>query len=82
MLTSGRRRVDFLLEDSRSLRSNLGRPDQQRLDEFLQSLSEVESRLVRAQDWLGKAMPQVECGAIKLDVSPRADGLHPHDALI
>ena len=38
-------RVDFLLEDSRSLRNNLGRPDQRRLDEFLESLSEVETRL-------------------------------------
>jgi len=70
-LSSGRRRVDFLLEDSRSLRTNLGRPDQQRLDEFLQSLSEVETRLTRAHDWLGRALPQVERGAINLDVSPR-----------
>ena len=69
-LASGRRRVDFLLEDSRSLRNNLGRPDQQRLDEFLQSLSEVETRLARAQDWLGKALPQVDREAINLDVSP------------
>lgn len=70
-LASGRRRVDFLLEDSRSLRNNLGRPDQQRLDEFLQSLSEVETRLVRSEEWLGRAMPQVNRGAINLDVSPR-----------
>jgi hypothetical protein len=70
-LASGRRRVDFLLEDSRSLRNNLGRPDQQRLDEFLQSLSEVESRLQRSQEWLGRALPQVDRGAINLDVSPR-----------
>jgi hypothetical protein len=70
-LASGRRRVDFLLEDSRSLRNNLGRPDQQRLDEFLQSLSEVESRLARSQEWLGKAMPQVDRSKINLDVSPR-----------
>jgi Protein of unknown function (DUF1552). len=62
--------VDFLLEDSRSLRNNLGRPDQRRLDEFLESLSEVESRLSRAQDWLGKALPQVDREAINLDVSP------------
>ena len=54
-LASGRRRVDFLLEDARSLRNNLGRPDQQRLDEFLQSLSEIETRLARAQGWLGGA---------------------------
>ncbi len=71
VLASGRRRVDFLLEDSRSLRNNLGRPDQQRLDEFLQSLSEVESRLARSQEWLGRALPQVDRGAVNLDVSPR-----------
>jgi hypothetical protein len=70
-LASGRRRVDFLLEDSRSLRNNLGRPDQRRLDEFLQSLSEVESRLVRSQEWLGKALPQVDRSKINLDVSPK-----------
>jgi Protein of unknown function (DUF1552) len=70
-LASGRRRVDFLLEDSRSLRNGLGRPDQQRLDEFLQSLSEVESRLQRSQEWLGRALPQVDRGAVNLDVSPR-----------
>src|SRR6185437_15101905 len=69
-LASERRRVDFLLEDSRSLRKNLGRSDQQRLDEFLQSLSEVESRLMRAQDWLGRALPKVDRGTINLDVSP------------
>jgi hypothetical protein len=70
-LASGRRRVDFLLEDSRSLRSNLGRPDQQRLDEFLQSLSEVETRLARSQEWLGKALPQVDRSKVNLDVSPK-----------
>src|SRR5262245_40169090 len=37
-LASGKRRVDFLLEDARDLRTKLGSPDQQRLDEFLQSL--------------------------------------------
>src|SRR5579871_688135 len=70
-LASGRRRVDFLLEDSRSLRNNLGKPDQQRLDEFLQSLSEVESRLARSQEWLGKALPQIDRDRVNLDVSPR-----------
>src|SRR5262249_25521992 len=69
-IAPGRRRVDFLLEDSRSLRNNLGRTDQQRLDEFLESLNEVEFRLSRAQEWLGKALPQVQRDAINLDVSP------------
>ena len=70
-LASGRRRVDFLQEDARTLRNNLGHPDQQRLDEFLQSLSEVESRLVRAQEWLGRALPEIDRSRVNLDVSPR-----------
>ncbi len=69
-LASGRRRVDFLLEDSRSLRNKLGRADQRRLDEFLESLSEVELRLFRAQEWLGVALPQIDRESINLDVSP------------
>lgn len=69
-LASGRRRVDFLLDDARSLRNRLGHNDQQRLDEFLQSLTEVESRMVRSEDWLDKAMPEVDRSAINLDVSP------------
>jgi len=71
VLSSGRRRVDFLLDDSRALRTRLGRPDQQRLDEFLQSLSEVENRMVRSQEWLDRALPMVDRTAINLDVSPR-----------
>jgi hypothetical protein len=70
-LASGRRRVDFLLEDARSLRNRLGSSDQQRLDEFLQSLDEVEGRLARAQDWLGRALPSVDRTKINLDVSPQ-----------
>jgi Protein of unknown function (DUF1552) len=70
-LASGRRRVDFLLDDARSLRNRLGRPDQQRLDEFLCSLSEVESRLTRAQDWLGKALPEVDRSRINLEASQK-----------
>src|SRR5262249_8012736 len=75
-LASGRRRVDFLLEDSRSLRNNLGRPDQQRLDEFLQSLSEVETRIARSQEWLGRALPNIDRSRGNLDVSPRGPTDH------
>jgi hypothetical protein len=70
-LASGRRRVDFLLDDARSLRNNLGRPDQQRLDEFLGSLDEVESRLTRAEDWLGKPLPKVDRSRINLEATQK-----------
>ena len=68
-----RRRVDFLLDDARSLRNNLGRPDQQRLDEFLQSLSEVETRLVRSQEWLGRGRCRRSIAAPSTSMSRRAD---------
>ena len=70
-LNSRRRRVDFLLDDARSLRLRLGNADQQRLDEVLHALREVERRLIRAEDWLDKALPEVDRSKINLDVSPK-----------
>jgi hypothetical protein len=40
--------LDFVNEDARKLRFRLGAPDQRKLDEYLSSLREVETRIVRA----------------------------------
>jgi Protein of unknown function (DUF1552) len=40
--------LDFVNEDARKLRFKLGAPDQRKLDEYLSSLREVETRIVRA----------------------------------
>jgi hypothetical protein len=69
-LIRGRRQVDLLLEDASSLRRRLGQPDQRRLDEFLQSLTEVESRLERAEAWIDKPLPKVDAERLNLEVSP------------
>jgi hypothetical protein len=39
--------LDFVLEDATSLRSQLGRRDQQKLDEYLTSVREIELRLTK-----------------------------------
>ena len=39
---------DFVTEDARKLRFKLGAPDQRKLDEYLSSLREVETRITRA----------------------------------
>jgi hypothetical protein len=40
--------LDFVKEDTRKLRFKLGGPDQRKLDEYMSSLREVESRIDRA----------------------------------
>src|SRR5262249_20930717 len=40
--------LDFVNEDARKLRFKLGAPDQRKLDEYMTSLREVETRIARA----------------------------------
>jgi len=37
--------LDFVLEDSKQLRSNLGRTDQRKLDEYMTAVRELETRI-------------------------------------
>ena len=43
--------LDTLLDDTRQFRSNLGRDDQSRLDQYLTSVREIEERLQTARQW-------------------------------
>ncbi len=43
--------LDTLLDDARQFRSNLGRDDQSRLDQYLTSVREIEERLQTARQW-------------------------------
>lgn len=41
--------LDFVLEDARSLKNQLGKTDQRKLDEYLNSVREVEQRIEQAE---------------------------------
>jgi len=41
--------LDFVAEDARSLKNRLGRTDQQKLDEYLTGVRQIEQRIVRAE---------------------------------
>jgi hypothetical protein len=41
--------LDFVLDDARSLQNKLGRADQQKLDEYLTGLRDIEQRIQRAE---------------------------------
>jgi hypothetical protein len=52
--------LDLVLEHSRSLKSKLGKQDQQKLDDYLSSVRATEQRVKRAQNWLDIPKPDVE----------------------
>ena len=54
--------LDAILEDARSLDSQLGSADKGRLEQFLTSVREVEIRTQRADKWLDTPRPQVAAG--------------------
>lgn len=43
--------MDFVLDDARSLQAHLGSRDQQKLDEYLASIREIEKRIERAEQF-------------------------------
>jgi Protein of unknown function (DUF1552) len=46
------RLVDAVLENARSLNKQLGRSDREKMDQYLTSLGEVESRLIASEKWI------------------------------
>lgn len=62
--------LDLVLEQSRSLRLNLGMPDRRKLDEFETSVRDVEQRVDRARSWLSKPLPEVNADGIVLEANP------------
>ncbi len=51
--------LDLVLEHSRSIRRSLGTLDRMKLDEYLESVRQVEQRVKRAQEWLEVPLPEL-----------------------
>ena len=52
-------------EDARSLRRRLAQADQQKLDQYLTSIREVERKLIRQAEWLDIRKPRVKDDVIR-----------------
>lgn len=52
--------LDRVLEDARGFKRSLGREDSRKLDEYLQSIREVERRTAKADAWLERPQPLVD----------------------
>ncbi len=62
--------LDYLLEDARSLKRALSKHDQQRLDEYMQSVRDTEIKVEKAKRWLDIPFAQVNVDHLNLDVTP------------
>jgi hypothetical protein len=58
-LKQGRSMLDFVSEQSKRLNKTLSKADQQRMDEYLASVRELEHRLHSAEEWEYKPKPKV-----------------------
>ena len=59
--------VDLVLDDAKSLSLKLGKHDQQKLDEYLTSVNEIERRIDRTEQWLGTPLPNIDPDSINLE---------------
>lgn len=63
--------LDLLMEDSHSLKRRLGKEDQGKVDEYLDSIRSLEQRVERTSQWTHEELPQVDTKGLNLEVSHR-----------
>jgi len=68
MLAQSRSVLDAVLTDARKLQRNLSRTDTDKLNEYFQSIRELENRIAKEEQWLGVPNP-------KAPLPPPGEGL-------
>ena len=62
--------LDSVLQDARALNKRLGKKDQQKLDEYLNSVRETEQRVARLESWIDIPKPKVDPVGLQLISQP------------
>ena len=65
--------LDLLKEDSKSFHGQLGVEDQRKMDEYLESVREIEKRVERNSQWTHKPLPDVDTKGLNLEVNHEDD---------
>lgn len=61
--------VDAVLDSARSLNKQLGQSDREKMDQYLTSLNEIESRLVASEKWINVPIKPQDYSHLNLDVT-------------
>jgi hypothetical protein len=67
------RLVDAVLESARALNQQLGQADRAKLDQYLTSLGEIESRLIASEKWIDIPLKPQDHSHLDLDVTSESD---------
>jgi hypothetical protein len=73
-LTRGRSILDTVLGQAKNLHSNLGQRDQEKLDEYLSAVRDLEGRLVQNEAWVQRPKPKVDAKP-PTDIQARTDAI-------
>jgi hypothetical protein len=61
--------VDAVLENARKLNKQLGKSDREKMDQYLTSLDEVETRLIASEKWIDIPIKEQDYSHLDLDVT-------------
>ena len=65
--------VDAVVANARSLDRQLGKNDRERMDQYLTSLNEVESRLIASEKWIDVPLKKQDYSHLNLDASSEGE---------
>ncbi len=65
--------VDAVAESARSLDRQLGQTDRERMDQYMTSLNEVESRLISSERWIDVPLKKQDYSHLNLDATNEGD---------
>ena len=61
--------LDLMLKDSHRLKRQIGKSDQNKMEEYLDSLRALEKRVERTSQWTHQPLPSVDTKGLNLEVS-------------
>jgi hypothetical protein len=72
-LQSRMKLVDAVVDSANRFQKSLGRSDRDKMDQYLSSLNEIESRLIASEKWIDIPLKSQDYSAINLDASPEGE---------
>jgi len=69
-LQRGRKIVDLVFGNSKDLKRNLGKSDQEKMDQYLTSLDSVEKQIQKNEEWLDIPLKNADYSKLNFDLDP------------